>query len=85
MKWLLTAPIETPHEASSQIPIPAEMVPESPKSPSDQGGGLFSWIGGSNLVHKVVEKTKVCIFLALVAIFNNKYNVNTSKITRKRI
>lgn len=52
------APIETPHEASSQIPIPAEMVPESPKSPSDQGGGLFSWIGGSNLVHKVVEKTK---------------------------
>lgn len=61
MKWLLTAPIETPHEASSQIPIPAEMVPESPKSPSDQGGGLFSWIGGSNLVHKVVEKTKVCV------------------------
>ncbi|XP_061164298.1 protein PRRC1-like [Saccostrea echinata] len=52
------AQIETPWEASSHIPVPAEMIPESPTSPNNQRGGLFSWIGGSNLVNKVVEKTK---------------------------
>ncbi|XP_022331259.2 protein PRRC1-A-like [Crassostrea virginica] len=52
------ASIETPHEASQQIPVPPEMVPDSPRSSSNQGGGLFSWIGGSSLVNKVVEKTK---------------------------
>lgn len=52
------AQIETPWEASSHIPVPAEMTPESPTDQNNQRGGLFSWIGGSNLVNKVVEKTK---------------------------
>ena len=58
---LSTASIETPHEASQQIPLPPEMIPDSPRSSSNQGGGLFSWIGGSSLVNKVVEKTKASL------------------------
>ena len=50
--FLLIVPIETPHEASSQIEVP-EMVPVSPQSPTGQEKGLFGWISGNKLMSKV--------------------------------
>lgn len=53
-------PIETPHEASSQIKVP-EMVPISPHSPTGQDKGLFGWISGNKLMSKVKSSMETMI------------------------
>ncbi|PVD20022.1 hypothetical protein C0Q70_20516 [Pomacea canaliculata] len=52
-------PMQTPFEASSAIPVSS--APESQALPSlgaSQVRGLFEWFSNSNLVHKVVERTR---------------------------
>ena len=52
-------PLETDVPAGGESGI---LGPVYPAPEGKAGGGLFGWFSGSNIVNKVVEKTKVTIF-----------------------
>ncbi|OWF46947.1 protein PRRC1-like [Mizuhopecten yessoensis] len=50
------APVATPYEVSTQIPV--EMILDSPSDIPGGSTGLFGWFSGNRIVSKVMEKTK---------------------------
>ncbi|XP_013417418.1 protein PRRC1 [Lingula anatina] len=53
-------PMQTPHEASASINVPDEQQTQmsSSEQSSSEGGGIFGWFKNSEIMHKVMEKTK---------------------------
>ena len=64
--------MQTPHEASSAIGVSLDVGAQQSgpyvvdhDDSTQQGAGIFGWFSSNSFMNKVVEKTKVFVFISV--------------------